>query len=141
MSLDKIIGIAGTALNAQMVRMNTTSSNLANAGTVAGKEDEVFRAKRTVFKALLDENMTNAGAPTVGGVKVDHIIDDSTPVKKVYEPASPLANEEGYVFHTNVNEVTEMVEMLAASRAYQNNIEVISTTKQLLARTIELTKS
>ncbi len=141
MSLDNIIGIAGTALNAQMTRMNATASNLANADTVSTKEEEAFRAKRLVFKALMRNEMVNAAAPYIGGVKVDHMSDDPTPVRKVYEPTNPLANAEGFVFHSNVNEMTEMVEMMAASRAYQNNVEVVNTTRQLMMRTLEITRS
>jgi flagellar basal-body rod protein FlgC len=132
MGFDRIIGIAGTALNAQMTRMNATASNLANAGTVAGTEAGAFRAKRPVFKALLDEAMTHEAAPYVGGVKVDHI---------VHDPASPLADPQGFVFQSNVSEVSEMVEMMAAARAYQNNVEVINTARQLMARTIEIIRA
>ena len=141
MSLDNIIGIAGTALNAQMTRMNATASNLANADTVSTNENEAFRAKRPVFKALMRNEMVNAAAPYIGGVKVDRMSDDPTPVRKVYEPTNPLANAEGFIFHSNVNEMTEMVEMMAASRAYQNNVEVVNTTRQLMMRTLEITRS
>jgi flagellar basal-body rod protein FlgC len=141
MSLDNIIGIASTALNAQMTRMNSTASNLANADTVSTNEVEAYRAKRPVFKALMRNEMVNAAAPYIGGVKVDRMSDDPTPVRKVYEPSNPLANEEGFVFHSNVNEMTEMVEMMAASRAYQNNVEVVNTTRQLMMRTLEITRS
>ena len=141
MSLDNIIGIAGTALNAQMTRMNSTASNLANADVVSTTETEAYRAKRPVFKALMREQMTHAAAPYVGGVKVDRMTDDSTPVRKVVEPNNPMADAKGFVYHSNVNEMTEMVEMMAASRAYQNNVEVINTTKQLMMRTLEITRS
>lgn len=140
MAIDRIIGIAGTALNAQMTRMNTTASNLANAGTVAGTEAEAFRAKRPVFRALLEERMTNAAAPYLGGVKVDHIVDDPAPVRRVHDPANPLADAEGFVFQSNVSEVTEMVEMMAAARSYQNNVEVINTARQLMMRTLEVVR-
>lgn len=141
MAIDRIIGIAGTALNAQMTRMNATASNLANAGTVAATESEAFRAKRPVFKALLDQAMTHAGAPYVGGVKVDHIADDPTPIRRVHDPANPLADAQGFVFQSNVSEVSEMVEMMAAARSYQNNVEVINTARQLMARTIEVIRA
>jgi flagellar basal-body rod protein FlgC len=141
MALDNIIGIAGTALNAQMVRMNATASNMANASTVTGTEEEAYRAKRPVFRALVEERMTHAGARHVGGVKVDRLADDNAPVRRVYEPNNPLANADGFVFHSNVSEVSEMVEMMAASRSYQNNVEVSNTARQLLMRTIELIRS
>ncbi|MEN9775328.1 MAG: Flagellar basal-body rod protein FlgC [Pseudomonadota bacterium] len=139
--IENIFGIAGTALNAQLVRMNATASNLANAGTVAGTEQEAFRAKRLVFKALVDKESTNAGAPHVGGVKVDRIVDDPTPTRKVYMPGNPLADKEGYVYGSNVSEVMEMVDMMAAARAYQNNVEVVNTARELMMRTLEVIKA
>jgi len=141
MKLDNIFGIAGTALNAQSVRMNTTASNLANANSVAGSEQEAFRARRPLFKALLSEEMTHAGAEFVGGVKVDRIVNDPTPIRKVWEPANPLADKEGFVYHSNVNEMSEMVDMMAASRAYQNNVEVVNTARQLMSRTLDIIKN
>lgn len=141
MAINNIFGIAGTALNAQLTRMNATASNLANAGTTAATEDEAFRAKRAVFRALLDPSLTHAGARYVGGVKVERIVDDPTPNIKVFDPGNPLANEDGYVFKSNVNEVAEMVEMMAAARSYQNNVEVVSTARELMLRTIDLLQS
>ncbi|MDP4609393.1 MAG: flagellar basal body rod protein FlgC [Burkholderiaceae bacterium] len=141
MTISNIFGIAGTALNAQMVRMNATASNLANAGTVASTEAEAFKGKRPVFKALVEKNMTNSGAPYVGGVKVDRMQDDATPVQPIFDPSHPMADEAGYVYPANVNEVTEMVEMMASARSYQNNVEVVNTARQLMLRTLELTRS
>jgi len=140
-SLDSVFGIAGTALNAQMVRMNTTASNLANATTVAGSEKDAFRAKRPVFKALLEEEMTHAGAPYLGGVKVDMVADDPTPIRSLHDPGNPMADANGYVYLSNVNEMQEMVEMMSASRSYQNNVEVVNTAKQLMMRTLDITKA
>lgn len=141
MSMDNIFGIAGTALNAQLTRMNATASNLANAGTMAGSEKDAFRAKRPLFKALVDEQMTNAGAAYVGGVKIDRMVDDTVPPRRVSDPKNPLADEQGYVYQSNVSEVTEMVEMMAAARSYQNNVEVINTARQLMMRTLDITKA
>jgi flagellar basal-body rod protein FlgC len=141
MSIDNIFGIGGTALNAQLVRMNNTASNLANAGTTAASEKEAYRGKRTVFKALMDEEMIHAGAPYIGGVKVDKIIDDSKPIPRVYDPNNPLADGEGFVYQANVNEVTEMVDLMAASRSYQNNVEVVNTARELMMRTIDMIKA
>jgi flagellar basal-body rod protein FlgC len=141
MAMDNIFGIAGTALNAQLTRMNATASNLANAGTVAGTEQEAYRGKRAVFKALVDEQMTHKGAPYVGGVKVDRMADDTASPRRVSDPNNPLADEKGYVYQSNVSEVTEMVEMMAAARSYQNNVEVINTARQLMMRTLDITKA
>lgn len=141
MSIDNIFGIGGTALNAQLVRMNNTASNLANAGTTAASEKEAYRGKRTVFKALMDEEMIHAGAPYIGGVKVDKIVDDSKPIPRVYDPNNPLSDAEGFVYQANVNEVTEMVDLMAASRSYQNNVEVVNTARELMMRTIDMIKA
>jgi flagellar basal-body rod protein FlgC len=141
MSMDKIFGIAGTALNAQLTRMNSTASNLANAGTVATTEQDAFRAKRPVFKALMSEEMTHAGAAYQGGVKVDRMADDAAPPRRVSDPRNPLADKDGYVYQSNVSEVTEMVEMMAAARSYQNNVEVINTARQLMMRTLDISKA
>ena len=141
MSIDNIFGIGGTALHAQIVRLNTTASNLANAGTTAATEQEAYRGKRTIFKALMDEEMIHAGAPHVGGVKVDKIVDDTKPVPRVYDPNNPLADAEGFVFQSNVNEVTEMVDMMAASRSYQNNVEVVNTARELMMRSLDIIKA
>jgi len=141
MSIDNIFGIGGTALNAQMIRMNTTASNLANAGTTSATEKDAYRGKRAIFKSLMDDQMTNAGSPYVGGVKVDKIIDDTKPVPRVYDPGNPLADGDGFVFQSNVNEVTEMVDMMAASRSYQNNVEVVNTARELMMRSLEIIKA
>jgi flagellar basal-body rod protein FlgC len=139
--LKNIFEIAGTALTAQTIRMNTTASNLANAGSVSPTEEEAFRAKRPVFRALIDQADLNAGFNVLGGVKVKEVVDSADPVRKVHDPANPEANEEGFVFLSNVNEVTEMVEMVAASRSFQNNVEVVTTARQLMMRTLDITKA
>jgi flagellar basal-body rod protein FlgC len=139
MALEDIFGVAGSALNAQTTRMNTTASNLANAATVAGSEDGAFRAKRAVFKSILADQM--GGDTNGGGIKVDKLIDDPSPIRKMSEPGNPLADKEGYIYLSNVNEMTEMVEMMAASRSYQNNVEVVNTTRQLMMRTIDIIKN
>ncbi|PUE18824.1 flagellar basal body rod protein FlgC [Limnohabitans sp. WS1] len=141
MSMDNIFGIAGTALNAQLTRMNSTASNLANVGTVSTTEQDAFRAKRPIFKALMDSEMTNSGAQYVGGVKVLRMADDAAPPRRVSDPKNPMADENGYVYQSNVSEVTEMVEMMAAARSYQNNVEVINTARQLMMRTLDITKA
>jgi flagellar basal-body rod protein FlgC len=144
MPIDNIFGIAGSALNAQMARMNAVASNLANASTVAGSEKEAYRGKRTVFKAVLEEQNQNQlprDQTYQGGVRIDSLIDDPSPVRRMSDPGNPLADKDGFVYLSNVNEMTEMVEMMAASRSYQNNVEVVNTTRQLLMRTIDITRS
>jgi flagellar basal-body rod protein FlgC len=141
MALDRIFNIAGSALNAQTTRMNTTASNLANSGTVTGKENEAFRAKRTVFKTILEQQQKPHEQGFAGGVRIEKITDDPSPIRKMSEPNNPMADKDGYVYLANVNEMTEMVEMMAASRSYQNNVEVVNTTRQLMMRTIDVIKN
>ena len=80
------------------------------------------------------------GSPTVGGVKITEITTDNTPNSSIHDPGHPDADENGMVFLSNVNEVVEMVDMLAAARSYQNNVEVMNTAKQLMMKTLDLTK-
>mgnify|MGYP006099236195 FL=1 len=140
MSINNIFGIAGSALNAQMVRMNSTASNLANASTVSSSAEEAFRAKRPIFQALLSEQQTNQGSQYIGGVKVAEIIEDQTAGGQIYDPSNPKADENGLIYLSNVNEVSEMVDMMASARSYQNNVEVINTARELMMRTLDLTK-
>ena len=139
--LKNIFEIAGTALTAQTIRMNTTASNLANAGSISSTEEEAYRTKRPVFRALVEQSDLNPGLNVLGGVKVKEVVDTTDPVRKVHDPSNPEANEEGFVYLSNVNEVTEMVEMVAASRSFQNNVEVVTTARQLMMRTLDITKA
>jgi len=138
MALTDILNIAGSGMNAQVVRMNTTASNLANAGVVSTTEGGAFRARRPVFEAILS---SISGDPAEGGVRVTDIVSDGSSPKRVYEPGNPAADEEGYVYASNVNEVAELIEMLDASRAYQNNVEVVTATRNLLSSTLEVLKT
>ena len=121
--------------------MNTTASNLANAGTVTGKENEAFRAKRTIFKTILEQQQKPHEQGYAGGVRIEKITDDPSPIRKMSDPGNPMADKDGYVYLANVNEMTEMVEMMAAARSYQNNVEVVNTTRQMLMRTIDIIKT
>ena len=140
-SMDSIFGIAGSALAAQLVRLNTTASNLANSSNSATSEDEAYRAKRVVFRTLINDEMVGNSKRFAGSINVQNITQDPTPPPKSYDPGNPSADADGYVYQSNVNEVSEMVEMTAAARAYRNNIEVINTAKQMMMRTLEVMKS
>jgi flagellar basal-body rod protein FlgC len=137
MSLDNIFNIAGSAMSAQSIRLNTTASNMANAETLAGSEDKIYRAKEPVFATILADRSTS-GDSTVGGVKVLKIIESQAPSQKRYEPGNPIADKDGYVYMSNVNVVEEMANMISASRAYQNNVEIMSTAKQMIMSTLKL---
>lgn len=128
------LDIAAAAMNAQMLRLNTTASNMANADTVASSEQAAYRSKQPVFATVLD------GQQGVAGVEVVAISESNAPVPKRYEPGHPMADEQGYVYGSNVNTVDEMANMLSASRSYQNNAEVFSTVKTLTLRALQLGK-
>ena len=135
MSLFDALNTASSALSAQTVRLNLTASNLANAEAVAGTAEEAYQSRAPVFAQILDRQDPNG--PT-RGVKVVGIAESEVPAPRQYNPGHPLANEDGYVFASNVNAVEEMANMISASRAYQNNIEVMNTTKDMLMRTLSL---
>ncbi|HRQ58843.1 MAG TPA: flagellar basal body rod protein FlgC [Azoarcus taiwanensis] len=132
MSMFNVFTIAGSALNAQSMRLNTTASNLANADSVVGADGQPYRAKQVVFAA------TPVAGPGAQGVRVTEVVESAAPMRLVYEPNNPAANAEGYVEMPNVNVVEEMVNMISASRSYQNNAEIMSTAKTLLQRTLAI---
>jgi len=141
MALDNIFGIAGSALNAQTVRMNATASNLANASTVASSDKDAFRGKRVTFKTIMEAQTNGNDLSNKGGVKVSAISDDPKSISRMSDPGNPAADKDGYVYLSNVNEMSEMVEMMAAARSYQNNVEVVNTARQLMMRTLDIIKS
>ena len=135
MDLYNVMDIAGSALSAQSVRLNTTASNLANADSIASSIDQTYRARHPVFQAV--QAAVNGQLETQG-VRVRGVVESSTPPRARYEPNHPLADANGYVYQPNVNLVEEMANMISASRAYQTNVQVASTAKQMLARTLQL---
>jgi flagellar basal-body rod protein FlgC len=139
--MERIFSVAGSALAGQLVRMNTTASNLANSSNTSSSQEEAFRAKRVVFRTLVMDESVGDQTRYAGSIHVQNITEDPTPPPKTYDPGNPSADDDGYVYQSNVNEVSEMVEMTAASRSYQNNIEVINTAKQMMMRTLEVIKA
>ncbi len=135
MSLFKVFDVAGSAMNAQSVRMNVTSSNLANAGQVSGDPDKVYRSRQPVFSTFSDSLANQSG---VAGVRLDGVVESTAPLQVRYQPDHPEADADGNVYATNVNTVEEMVNMMSASRSYKNNVEMINTTKDLLLQTLSL---
>ncbi|MCU0814620.1 MAG: flagellar basal body rod protein FlgC [Burkholderiaceae bacterium] len=132
MSLMNIFHVAGSAVSAQSQRLNVVASNLANADTVAGPDGQAYKARQVTFQTHL---FSDAGA---AGVRVATVREDDAPGRRVHDPKHPAADAEGYVTFSNVNAVQEMVDMISASRSYQNNVEVMNTTKQLLTRTLQM---
>ena len=131
MSLFNILDVAGSALTAQSQRLNTTASNLANADSATSSTGQPYRAKQVVFSA-------QPVAENAVGVRVTDVVQDQTPPRRVHDPRHPLADEAGYVSMPNVNVVEEMVNMISASRSYQNNAEIMTTAKTLLQRTLQI---
>jgi len=138
MSLFNVFDISGSALHAQTLRLNTVSSNMANANSISSSTGETYRARMPVFAPLL--NNPYGEKKQSAGVKVLGIVESKKPLRTEYAPDSPLANEEGYVFLPNVNMVEEMTNMISAARAYQSNVEVMNTAKKMLMRTLAMGK-
>ena len=133
MSLTKIFDIAASAISAQSQRLNVVASNLANAESVAGPDGQTYKSRQVLFSARQPET---SGVST--GVRVTDVVEDQAPGKRIHDPKHPLADEQGYVTHSNVNVVEEMVNMISASRSYQNNVEIMNTTQQLLLKTLQI---
>jgi flagellar basal-body rod protein FlgC len=131
MSLFNIFNVSGSAMSAQAQRLNTVASNLANADSATSASGEAYRAKQVVFEAVPSAN----GATSV---RVKQVVEDPSPLKMVYDPKHPLADDKGYVAMPNVNVVDEMVNMLSASRSYQTNVETMNAAKTLLLKTLTL---
>jgi len=134
MSLFKVFGVSGSAIAAQNVRLNVIASNLANADSIAGPDGKAYKARQVVFQTQLADANDQASA----GVRVAGVNESEAEGRKIYDPKTPLADETGNVTMPNVNVIDEMVNMIEASRAYQNNVEVMNTTKNLLAKTIAM---
>ncbi|MFG6429329.1 flagellar basal body rod protein FlgC [Roseateles sp. LYH14W] len=135
MSMFQIFNVSGSAVSAQSQRLNVVASNLANADTVAGPDGQAYKARQVVFQTQLMGAGNDSGS---AGVRVTTISEDQTPGRRIHDPKHPQADAEGYVTYSNVNPVEEMVNMISASRSYQNNIEVMSTAKNLLLKTLQL---
>src|SRR5688500_11320124 len=136
MSSFKIFDIAGSGMSAQSVRLNTTASNLANADSVSGDPNQVYKAKHPLFEAIRASLGSNAANAASSGVAVKGIVENQAAPAARYEPGNPLADANGYVFAPNVNTVEEMVDMISASRSYQNNVEVMNTAKEMMLATL-----
>ena len=135
MSMLSIFNVSGSAASAQSQRLNVVASNLANVDTVAGPDGKAYKAHQVTFQTVLMD--TGDGAPGQG-VRVSGVTEDQSPGRKVHDPANPSADADGYVTYSNVNAVEEMVNMISASRSYQNNIEVMNTAKTLLMKTLQM---
>ena len=131
-SLLKIFDVAASAMTAQAQRLNVVASNLANAESASGPDGKAYKARQVIFSTQAMGSAENSG------VRVTGVVDDPSPMKRLYQPNHPMADETGYVTMPNVSVVEEMVNMISASRAYQNNVEAINTTKTLLSKTLTI---
>jgi len=144
MALNAIFDVAGTGMSAQTIRLNTISSNIANAESISSSIGETYRARHPVF-SVIQERFNQQGffdtvlADKAGrGVKVDGIVESDAPLRKQYQPHHPMADEDGYVFYPNVNVVEEMADMISASRSFQINVEIMNTAKTMVQRVLTL---
>ncbi len=136
MGLGQVFDIAGTALSAQSIRLNTVASNMANANSISSTPAGVYRSRQPVFSAMMDNSLN--GDNTSVGVRVVGIVEKQGDIDKVFDPGNPRADASGFVYQSNVNIIEEMTNMISASRSYQNNIEVMNTAKQLMLATLRL---
>ncbi len=137
MSSFKIFDIAGSGMNAQNLRMNIVASNMANVDAVSSSIDETYRARQPVFRALLNDMDTRAPA---SGVQMVGVVESKAPLVREFAPNHAMADKDGYIYRPNVNMVEEMANMISASRAYQNNVEVVNATRRMISATINLGK-
>ncbi len=135
MNIFKVFDIAGSGMSAQSVRLNTVASNLANANVVSANSETAYRSRQPVFATVL-ENIGND--QPAASVRVASIVESQAPARKEYAPHHPQADNQGYVYTSNVNVVEEMANMISASRSYQANVEVLNTSKQLLLNTLRI---
>ncbi len=137
MSFKNISEIAGSAMAAQTVRLNTIASNLANADSVAGTEADTYRARKPVFAAVMNVGLDNQGSAG-GRVQVVDVVESAEALRKVYDPGHPMANGDGMVFYPNVNQVAEMTDMMSASRAFETNVEVLGRIRTMQQSLLKL---
>ena len=145
MSLFRIFDIAGSAMSAQSVRLNTTASNLANAESVSSSAETTYRARRPIFAAALadalqGEGQGGGGEQAAMGVEVKGIVESQAPLQREYNPAHPMADKDGFIYRSNVSQVEEMADMMSATRSYQTNVQVADSAKQMLLQTLRMGK-
>ena len=138
MSLFDVFDVAGSGMHAQSIRLNVTSSNLANAGRVAATPDEAYRGRHPVFSSLVFGERAFGGEGASTGVRVLGILESTAPPPQRFQPGHPLADEQGYVYTSNVNPIEEMVNMMTATRSFQSSVEILNTTKDLMLATLRM---
>jgi len=130
--MQSIFDIAGSAMQAQSIRLNVTASNLANANSVASTAEDAYKSRQPVFAAILKDH--------IGGVQSLGIVESQREPEMRYDPGHPMSDDQGYIFASNVDTVEEMANMMSASRSYQTNVELLNTTRQLMLQTLKMGK-
>ncbi len=141
MAFMQVFDIAASGMSAQAIRLNTITSNLSNASSVAKDQASAYRAREPVFvpsKKTFGASFDEALAASAQGVEVAAIVESAAPLRQEYRPDHPFANDQGYVTLSNVNPIEEMANMVSASRAYQTNVQVMDTGKQMILSTLRL---
>ena len=145
MSLSNVFDISASGMSAQSIRLNTVASNIANAESVSSSSGETYRARQPVFALMMNQQMDKYGMPSMDaaegagqGVQVTGIVESEAPLRQQYEPNHPMADEEGYVYYSNVNVVEEMTNMISASRSYQVNADIMNSAKEMMQRVLTL---
>lgn len=152
MSIFRILDIAGSAMNAQSMRLNATASNLANAEAVSSSLEQTYKARRPLFSAAMDEayllQQTTgepvdpvSGEPYGVGVSLRGVVESQSPAIREYNPNHPLADRDGYIYRPNVNPVEEMADMISANRSYQTSVQVARNAKEMFQATLRLGQS
>ena len=142
MAFDSIYRIAGSSMNAQTVRLNTVASNLANADSAAASAEDVYQARKPVFAAVYNNDQLTRGVG-MGGAHVqvlDVVTAGREPVRR-YEPDSPLADDKGYVFYADIDQIEEMTDMMSATRSFETSVEVLNRLKSMQQGLLKLGES
>ncbi|MCG9597167.1 flagellar basal body rod protein FlgC [Vibrio sp. Isolate25] len=133
MSFTDIYSIAGSAMNAQTVRLNTVASNLANADAVSANPDDAYKALKPVFATVYSKTQLSASKESYPNaeVRIVDVVQSAAQAEKRFEPSNPLANDEGYVYYPDIDVVSEMADMMSATRSFETNVEVLSNVKSM----------
>ena len=140
MTIENIFDISGSAMTAQQLRMTTTASNLSKADMTTGSANSAYKARYPIFSAA-QSAVNSSLMEQIGGVKIEGIYESNTEARKSYQPGHPIADENGYVYYSNVNPIEEMTNLISASRSYEMNAQVLTTAKTLMLRTLQLGQS
>lgn len=147
MSISNVFNIAGSGMSAQSIRLNTIASNIANAESVSSSSGETYRARQPVFALMMQQadglggSIDSSGLSAGQGVQVTDIVESDAPLRQQYEPNHPMADENGYVYYSNVNVVEEMTNMMSASRSFQTNADIMNSAKEMMQRVLTLGQS